>query len=280
MFRKALGMQFWLLWNRKEFWISLLVMFSVALVVPILDAVRFFGADVHRLRPAYYYFLIFCGEKWSCLLLSAPLCICYVFADSFFTDRKQAVLCPILSRVPPRSYILSKLTAVGISSFLIVFVPVTVNMLVNLILFPAEGTVTYTGLPSYDENIVAFLGNILFPSLFMRRPYLYCVLFSCIMSVYYAMVSALVFAVSLFVRRARAWLVCGFFVLSFVFTNVVSRLRTVWPVNLDPNAYIIAFNSDGNKHIAYFIGLLVLIAAATLILLLRFFRKSQNEPLT
>lgn len=278
MYRKALGMQLRLLVNRREFWLSLLIMFLAALAPPLLAAVRYFGADIHRLRSAYYYFLNFYGENWNYLLVSAPLCVCYAFADSFYTDRKQNVLSPVLLRISFRSYLLSKLTVVVVSSFMLVLVPLAVNMLICLIQFPAEGLATYTNLASYDESGALFLEHILFRPLFFRSPYLYCAVFAVIASVYYAAVSALVFAVSLFVKRGRAWLVCGFFILTVVFTNVAWRLRTVTHLPLDPNAYIIAFDTEKDKHIAVLAAWLVLMAAVTAFLLRRFFRRMQSEP--
>lgn len=279
MFGKALRMQCRLLFQRREFWICLSVMVGLALVMPILDSVQIYGAELRRLRSAYYYGLIFHGEKFDYFLFSAPLCICYAFADSFFTDRQQLVLCPVFARMSPKTYLLSKMTVVSASAFFVVFLPLVLNLMVNGILFPIEGAVTYTGFMAYDENYIAFLENILFPSLFLAHPYLYCLLFMGIAGVYYALIASLVYGISLFVKRARIWIVCGFFILSLLLTNVLFRLRTHLPFCLDPNAYIIAFDPSENKQFLWFIGLLFLIGAADFFLLRRYFRKIQKQPL-
>lgn len=126
--------------RRKEFTIALAVVMLLCLLSFLYYCKEFQGAERNSVFPAYDAF----AGNYSVLGLAGnlkiffPILAVLPFADSFLVDRKLGEQTLTLTRATPSRYYWAKGAAVFLSAFLVFFIPLLTNYLLNFLAFPIE----------------------------------------------------------------------------------------------------------------------------------------------
>lgn len=215
---RNLTVQLKLMFRRKQFIITMTAMILFSVVAFFASCFDEFGRSIVDVHAAKYVYLgSGLGNRlYFVFSILFPLIAALPFADSFYEERKRSTTDFCILRMSNNSYYFSKLIAVFISGFIIVAVPLLINMLLNFIAFPLESSIIYTNF-SYAESIYpSTLNTILFQSLFSKNMYLYNLLFLFLCSFACGLIAIVVFQFSFFFSRSRIFIISSFFILYFV----------------------------------------------------------------
>lgn len=129
---RSLCVQLKLMVNRLEFKIAFSIMlfialasFALAACMEMLDEYT----EVLDLRDANsYYLLNSCGQLWLAVKFLIPFLAVLPFATSYIGDRSSGYIGMYIGRVSYRNYLRSKLCACFIGGFILVFIPLIINL--------------------------------------------------------------------------------------------------------------------------------------------------------
>lgn len=255
--------------KRKEFCLSFMAMIILSVSGFILCCLKNYGSDIARVVPAYRNFVWLDGDAFTFgyfLIYTIPILAVLPFADSFFNDRSNNTLPLLLHRTGAAGYFFSKLAAVALSAFELIFIPLGLNFLLNFIAFPVNGSITAIGDLSSDQSWQYeswFLGRILFPELYVKQPYLYILVFLVLTTVFVVLCTVLVYELSFFIKKSRLIILGLFFVASDI--SILSDSFT--PVSTNIFSYLMAAQLDDNKSIVFFAGMFLLPLALNIALI-------------
>lgn len=267
--KNSLNFQLKTMLNSKGFNISILIMCIYAVAVPIFYAVQFTNHDINEVPAAYSFFIgsSLCEIPNRIFYTLTPLMVAFPFADSYFTDSQNKTIYSVLSRCSKNNYYYGKLICVYISGFLVVFIPLIMNYLINFAIFPVDSTVEfYKGFGQiqnqlYLQRYLDNGGSIFFKHLFFTNQYLYEIVYLFIASFFAGLFSVIIFQFSFFYKGNRIMLNSLFFIVFNVVDLALGVLRVPWGITLD--YYISSGQSYGyQNYIVFFILLTVCIIAA------------------
>ncbi len=230
------GMQIGQLVRRKEFAFTLTVVLLYCVGISVMNAVYYMGWDIHLISPPHEMFggnermengLSFLLFYIIILFASVP------FAMSATDDRIIRVVPLLQTRVTRRTYCLSKLTACFVGAFLVFFIPLCVNILLNFATFPWDGTKmqvngsTYApamsiwqdGTKTYGEA-----GAYLFASLYGFSPVLYNFFSAAVISAFAGAASVFSCGFSWLIRQKKYLCILPLFVF-YLSTSVFDSLK-------------------------------------------------------
>lgn len=128
--------------SRKQFVIVFLIFFFTAIGDFLLTCKVYYGIELSWVRSAYKCGILtneagmFTGQFYSTLL---PILVCIGVSDVYYTERTSGITNFIYSRTTHGKNILTKIAAVSITSFLMVFIPLVINFLLVFTAFPLQG---------------------------------------------------------------------------------------------------------------------------------------------
>lgn len=128
-----------LMFLKRGFWISFSLMLAFAFLFPsslmLINHLK--GNDISAIPDCVYAYL-FCSSSMpsDILYFVLPILSLFPFATSFAVDRKLHAYFPLAARGGVRSYFFAKAIACMVGGFVIFFVPLAVNILVNHLLMP------------------------------------------------------------------------------------------------------------------------------------------------
>ncbi len=128
-----------LMFSKRGFWISFSLMLALAFLFPTLLMLvnHLKGNDISAIPDRVYAYLFCHGSKLSDVLyFILPILSLFPFATSFAIDRKLHAYFPLTARGGVRSYFFAKAIACMVGGFVIFFIPLAVNILVNHLLMP------------------------------------------------------------------------------------------------------------------------------------------------
>lgn len=222
---RNLTVQLKLMFRRKQFIITMtaMVLFSVAAF--IMNCLSEFSRSTIDVRAAKYMYLgsDFGGPLFFVFSILFPLIAVLPFADSFYEDRKRNTTDFCLSRMSNNSYYFSKFIAVFISGFLIVAVPLLINMILNFIAFPLDSSINGTNMSNINSHLFdTVIKTGIFQDLFAKNMDLYNLLFLFLCAVACGLIAVVVFQLSFFFTSSQIFLNCSFFIIYFIFYLVLN----------------------------------------------------------
>jgi hypothetical protein len=138
------------------------------------------------------------------------------FADVFYNERENSVLPMTLTRFKSRRcYYFSTGAAVFAATFVVVFIPLLINILLLFIAFPLETVGDFTGFTtgySWRFDADNANANILLPSLYIKHPYIHNVFTASTLSLFAGAVGVFTYALSYLIRKKRSLLYMAFFI--------------------------------------------------------------------
>lgn len=269
----ALKAQLKLAFNRKEFQLVFFILLFISAFAFCDNCASLYGGDISNVHSAYSKFIIWeNGSRFTaflpfvlCVLLAVP------FSDSYLTDKKSGVLPCMLVRCGTGKYFYSKLAAVAAISAIVAFVPVMLNLLLNLTAFPVHGVCDPTNQMSAESQFYTVAAKRYFlSSLFYKNPYIYCVVFLALFSAFIVLASMLVYKLSYFITRSRVFVVFSFFIIYdivIVIGNLVPIVtKNENTVRIDPFSYITPGDTYANKSGIVFAAIFIILIVANLVL--------------
>jgi len=148
----ALFYELTVLFHKKEFWISLLIMLAAS-IWALVSAFSFMhsqgmNTDLVSWSPDAMFMLSDVNPIWPEIKYIAAFALVLPFCLSFLNDRDCGVLPIAIGRCGKRHYFYSKSIACFLGSFLVILIPCLINLLLCHIAFPESGR---TGFGSYGE---------------------------------------------------------------------------------------------------------------------------------
>lgn len=217
-----------LLLKRTSFKASLSGMCLCSVLFFLVNCVKEYGKisfDVHAAK-----YLLLCGGLPTVfdLIFSTifPLIVVIPFSDTFFEERKDKAAEFCLIRQSNSTYYFSKLLAVFFSGFIIIFIPLILNYLLNFIAFPLDSSIDFTNFSISNSGVYSTGINtlVLFKNLFAKNMYIYNFLHILLMSFTGAFIAVIVYQFSFFYKNSRIILLCSFFVIYELCYIVLSGL--------------------------------------------------------
>lgn len=128
-----------LMFLKRGFRVSFSLMLALAVLFPSLLMLinHLKGNDISAIPDRVYAYL-FCHSSTpsDILYFILPVLSLFPFATSFAVDRKLHAYFPLVARDGVRSYFFAKAIACMVGGFVIFFIPLAINILVNHLLMP------------------------------------------------------------------------------------------------------------------------------------------------
>lgn len=141
--------------NRTKTIVVFFIFFLIAILAFYLQAMHDFGIPTSMLRSAYENTMFISLEvRYIMLIISlvGPLIISFAFGDIYFDDLESNCVSLILTRENKRKYHRNNLLAVFILSFLIMLIPLLINLGLCVFTYPLRGLDNSTHTAAYIIN--------------------------------------------------------------------------------------------------------------------------------
>lgn len=207
--------QFKLMLKRKSFIITLSVMILYSVFVFIFNCIMYFNDDITSVKAAKYMFLgsDFANTPFVIFSLLFPIVVALPFSDTFFEERKNRTSEFCIMRESNNTYYYSKMITVFFSGFLVISIPLLVNMLLNFIAFPLDSSIDATNFSYINSSLFgAVMETGLFQTLFAQNMYLYNLVYLFFASINGGLIAVSTYQFSFFYKKSRIFLICSFFI--------------------------------------------------------------------
>jgi hypothetical protein len=224
----------------------LIFMIIFSIVSFVIKCVTVFKAEIVTVPSAYEQFFLngINFEYVTVFEIIFPFAICAAFSDSYVSDCKSNYININIIRGNSKQYYFSKMIAVYIIGFLIMFLPQILNYVLCIITFPINSTKVYTqDLWQSDFFISSFNEHFFYKSIYLLSPYLYFLLYIFISSIMAGFISLIAYQASYFVKNK-------IFVISFMFIlmNLSFRILDERSITYDLNEYIFGNYTSGQVY--------------------------------
>lgn len=207
-----------LLCKSRQVMFSFTVMIVFVTIHFLTNCIYLYNADIAAIPAANW--LTFISEDTVSInalfnevyKFAFPLLAALPFADHFFSERKNHVTELCLCKAGNNKYYYSKLAAVFISSFLIMLIPLILNMILCYITFPHESfAMTHNSSIRSSYMYLADGKTELFRDLLVKSPVLCTLMYIVYDSFIAGLMAVTVFQFSFFYDHSRALLLCSYF---------------------------------------------------------------------
>ncbi|HIZ11218.1 MAG TPA: hypothetical protein IAA41_03880 [Candidatus Eubacterium faecavium] len=278
--KNSLKFQLRSLLSSRSFNIVFIISVVFAVIPTVFYGITFYGADINSVPAAYSFFIgsTYISEFNRIYYIIFPLIVAVPFADSYYTDLKSKTIYAVLSKCSIKNYYYGKLICVFFSGFIIIALPMLINFLLNLAVFPTDSTVEFLyGFGQIQNQLFISAEDsdpILFYKLFCTNQYLYELAFLFTSAFFGGLLACAVYQLSFFWRASRILLNC----ILFIIVNLLSLVSNYLPVNMNLSSYIFAGNIWSSPSYAGF-ALTISLCAAAAVLPAPFVMKRMNNIL-
>lgn len=193
--------------KRKEIHFVMLFLVALSLLSYSMECIAFYGSEMRFIRSSNESTLllgVYASSVMSMILLMLPLISSLIYSDSLYKDYHNGVTKVILTRVRKSDYILSKAVVVFVSSFVIFFIGLLINLIIVKVTFPTVGFDNIYSLPPYDIGIQNFDGNFFLDFIRVQSPFVFNIIILLILSFFSGLISLFTYGVYfLFLDRNR-----------------------------------------------------------------------------
>ncbi len=213
--REMLKSQWYLMVHSGGFWLAFVLILAFTLSSFLGNAGRSWGENEQKIRTAVNM-TVLAGSRAKEFAGLTALVISLPFASSYITDRHYRTAAYLLSRGNRADYLRAKLTMCFIGGALLVLIPLLMDAVLCAAAFPnngnylfgEEGTANYAGfLTGANQTYRSVSPAIWFLRLFLISPWLYCLLYILLFSVFAGGMSMVVFAVSCWLPVHKIFLI-------------------------------------------------------------------------
>ncbi|MBW9159399.1 hypothetical protein [Clostridium tagluense] len=193
--------------NRTKTISVFLFIFFISIFAFYIQASLDFGKPAISLRSAYENTLFTALDIRFIMLIIAivgPLIISFAFGDIYFDDLESNCVSLILTRENKKKYHRNNLLAVFILSFIIMLIPLLINLALCLFTYPLEGLDNGTFTPSFVINLPK--GNYI-EYLRILHPLAYNMFYILTPSIIFALFACITYCLSMIIK-ANKYLCC------------------------------------------------------------------------
>lgn len=267
-FLKTLKMQLYVLFTRKFFLITFVVLFLVNINSFLDKMMDNNGVDKYFQLPSSFAFILNTHFGGRAFISIVAILAAIPFCTSYAEDHK-ANLCPtIFTRTSSYNYYFAKLTAVFISTFVCIAIPFIINQLLCMSFFPIDNITCDPSLgSSHGYNLNMVMASYAFKNIFVNNIHLYDFIYTMIFSAFWGIVAVFSCAVSFCLTKLKAIVILIPMLLSLIATFLESLIAFdtttgAYSFILDFGDFILpqsfALNAWPQVFIAYIIGFIAL----------------------
>lgn len=233
--------------KKKTFLFSLGIMLIICLTLPFIYFWNYRDYYVYQMPAAYSVFVgNDMGMAWKYIQLIMPFLVIFPYSMSFYDDSMSGVNIYYLTRGDRKKYYFSQMLTCFIGGVIVIGIPFLVNILMNTIIFPAEGNDYLTTLNRYyvgwsssvtGSNVVfkTVSKGIVLKKLYVDYPQIYNIAITILASIIAGIMSIATYTFSLIIRKSRIFI----FLFSYIFFQLFAMIDSVLYDRWDEvNAYI------------------------------------------
>lgn len=225
---KSIKSQLILMFNRRSFIFTITAMIIFSVISFLFSCFKSYGLDIVCVKAAKYMYI---GSNCSTanvffqiLLMILPIVAVVPFADTFFEERSNKTVEFCISKSSNNGYYFSKIFAVFISGFIVIAVPLLINIALNFIAFPVDSSITSSNTSIENSHIFdSAIKTVMFENLFAQNMYLYNLLYCFFSSFTGGLIAVAVFQLSFFYENNRILLLCSFFLIYNFYSIIFQR---------------------------------------------------------
>ena len=178
---------------------------------------------------------------------------------SFLKDKDNQTMVYVISRVGRANYYYGKIISVFLMTFLAFSIPLFLELLLNLIAFPAGAAGDQSGVKHYDLAYIQNTGNYLFAKIWKISPYLYSILFTIMLSSVASSFS--VFTTALSMTKFTKYKVMVLLPVYLLLT-IINAISTKFNANIKYTFYLMSHDTVPKMDCLYLViaALLILIS--------------------
>ncbi len=231
---KSIKMQFILMINSISFKVGFSIVMVYVLASYIISLISSMSTDIAIMYSAH---ALFCGVEFSALRtifeVVFPFLVVFPFSFSYLTDLSVKIHPYFIGRMGRRNYFAGKIITNFIGTFIMIFVPFCVNLLLCYITFPWNNNHIFG-----DYNALNYASELLgtnvtintvqaglpFLKLFLYSPMAYNFMYICIFSVFSGLAGVLSGIVSFYIKTYKILLFIPVYLLFYIgnFLNILS----------------------------------------------------------
>lgn len=233
--------------KKKTFLFSLGIMLIICLTLPFIYFWNYRDYYVYQMPAAYSVFVgNDMGMAWKYIQLIMPFLVIFPYSMSFYDDSMSGVNIYYLTRGDRKKYYFSQMLTCFIGGVIVIGIPFLINILMNTIIFPAEGNDYLTTLNRYyvgwsssvtGSNVVfkTVSKGIVLKKLYVDYPQIYNIVITILASIIAGVMSIATYTFSLIIRKSRIFI----FLFSYIFFQLFAMIDSVLYDRWDEvNAYI------------------------------------------
>lgn len=233
--------------KKKTFLFSLGIMLLICLTLPFIYFWNYRDYYVYQMPAAYSVFVgNDMGMAWKYIQLIMPFLVIFPYSMSFYDDSMSGVNIYYLTRGDRKKYYFSQMLTCFIGGVIVIGIPFLINILMNTIIFPAEGNDYLTTLNRYyvgwsssvtGSNVVfkTVSKGIVLKKLYVDYPQIYNIVITILASIIAGVMSIATYTFSLIIRKSRIFI----FLFSYIFFQLFAMIDSVLYDRWDEvNAYI------------------------------------------
>ncbi|NLB21302.1 MAG: hypothetical protein GX829_10925 [Clostridium sp.] len=272
--KNNLKAHFTLMVSTRAFKVSFTMVFIMAMLSYLYNLYEVRNTDINQMKSAYTFFIL---NESSRLLkyfeVLLPIIVVFPFVFSYLDDKDLKAFPYLLSRQTKRSYFTSKYIISIFGGFLIIFLPLMINLILSTFTFPLNNNTHWGGYNylSYEEIILGTsraintrFSGLPYLKVFLFSPTLYNILFVLIASIFASALTSFAFAFSMFLQKYKILLLLPTSLLvrllSFLDVYVYSlAYRGIPYINLNFISYIEVSGYTLGKTYLLFFGFIVIL---------------------
>lgn len=232
---KYLNVNMKIMMRKKPFLFSLGVMMALCITLPFVYWVSYKNYYSYQLPAAYSVFVgNDMGLAWKYIQLIMSFLVIFPYSMSFYDDYLLGSNIYYQTRKSRKQYYLSQMLTCFIGGMIIICIPFLLNILINTIIFPAEGNDYITTLNRYfsgwsssvtGSNVIfkTISKGIVLKNLYINFPQIYNVMITILASIIAGIMSVATYCFSLIIRKNRIFI----FLFSFIFFQLFAMIDSV-----------------------------------------------------
>lgn len=224
---KNIRAQFFLMVKKKEFLISMIIMILFVCYSYITNVIDNRGVDIEQITSAPFHTVINNMEFQNVgfinnIRIYIPFFVCIPFCFSYFSEYSSGCIFYITNRIDKRKYYVSKAIVCFFACFCILFIPLLLECIFNFTTFPINdnSNIGQFGNPTYGIEFYSNSYIVSFEQILYKNQFLFSILIALRFSSFWAVTSLFAYAISLFIKRYKIFILLPIFCLLYVFPTI------------------------------------------------------------
>jgi hypothetical protein len=275
MLLKSTKMQLSVMFHKKGFQISFLIVLGYVIVTYLYYVFKLWGYDVSDMYHPAVLSALNSDSRYSWFfMMYYPFIVVLPAGFLFMTDREVNICSIVQARQNIKSYYLSKVIAAFIGGFTVFFIPFIIGLVLNILTFPIEATGTLTNFEIYSDTYYMYASSYLFPNLYHSNIYVYYVITILFFGCFSGIVSVFLIAISTFKIRYRIFMFLPFYLIVYLlrqmkglFTNSSLEFNYEW--------YLLGSDAVPNKKIILLIIIVAFLIICSTVIMIKNIKRDQ-----